>query len=389
MTMSTGKKKRTGAGLVLMILGLALIVTGTAAALGQRTNLFEYAAPAPAPSGDTTARTRLEELGGLIPEYEWCAALRTQNAEASTAAGARMTVTLYAVSEGYFDLHHETPESGRLLTPDDIRSGRAAAVINQSCARELFPGADAVGQTLTYNGREMTVAGVTKSGFRPGETTDAVVWIPMAQADTGNRQETAAPTLEIRAAAPTQAQSAGLKNILGQWLPGGTAWEYGRLRMTVLMPLWLIGAAAGLQALKRLIILAIGKGKELYRGLRERLKNRYPGQMKARLAGAGLLAIAAGAALAGLAYLYLRYLMIPLHTFTDWIPGALVDPNAIIATGKALLAGASGAAVYRTADSAALGLYATWTTCGCLLLCAGGCIRLLARRRGKEELPTD
>ena len=119
MKMNTAKK-RTGAGLILMILGAALILAGAVMTLRLRTGLFEYVVPAPA--GESAA-DRLEEVSGLLSDYEWSAAVRTQEVNASRG-GSGTAVTLYAVSEGWFDLHHETLAEGRVISGEDIRNRR-------------------------------------------------------------------------------------------------------------------------------------------------------------------------------------------------------------------------------------------------------------------------
>ena len=381
MKMKNGRK-RTGTGLVLMILGAALVLAGAVMTLRLPADIFEYALPAPAPAAGAPVRTLLEKLDDILAEREWTAALRTQDADVSDpVTGRRTAVTVYAVGEGYFDLHHETPSAGQLLSADDIRTGRNAAVINRSCAEALFPGKDPTGQKLTCGGMELEIVGVTAGGFRPGETGDAVAWIPLTAADTADRQGTS--TLEVRVAAASRAEQSVLKNLLAQWSPGGTALDYGRLRLGAFMPLWLLGAAAGLLLLKKLFSFAAGKGKLLIRALREKAEARYPGQMKAVIAGTVLLAAAGAAAVAGCVYLYLAYLAAPLYTFTDWVPEAFLDPKAVLATAKALLTGAAGAAAFRSADAAAIGIYAAWITCGCLFFTAGLCARLLYRRRAR------
>lgn len=371
MKMNTAKK-RTGAGLILMILGAALILAGTVMTLRLRNGIFEYVVPAPA--GESAA-DRLEEISGLLSDYEWSAAVRTQEAGVSRG-GSGITVTLYAVSEGWFDLHHETLAEGRAISGEDVRSRRKSAVINQAAASALFQGLDPTGQSFSCGSGDFEVVGVVKGGYRIGETADAVVWIPVTLADP---ESTLPSTMEIRAFSGSQAQSVVLKNLLAQWSPGGTAFDHRRLRLTAFMPLWLLGAAAGFLLLRTLFSAAFRKGKLLARGIREMLKDRYPGQMKARILGTALLIIAGAALLAAGTWLWLTFAMMPLYTFTDWIPEALVDPDAVSLTVKTLLTGAAASAQYRSADAAAMGMFSAWIAAGTILFSAGLCVRLIAR----------
>ena len=373
-------KKRSGAGLILMILGIIIILAGCALTLLQRTGIFEYVLPAPSFSPDTPSSSSLEELSGILSGYEWSAAVRTQNVSAAAVSetGNRETATVYAVSEAFFDLHHETLLEGRYISGDDIRNSRKVAVISQNGAAALFPGLDPLGQVISCSGNNLEIVGITRGGFRIGETNSSVIWFPYTLANTINQSSS---TLEIRVFSDSQAQSIILKNLLAQWSPDGTSYDYNRLRLTALMPLWLFGAAAGFLLIRRLVSFVITNGKQRYQSIREQLKTRYPGQMKAAFLGFLLLATASAAVCAGCIYLYLAYLMIPLYTFTDWIPEALVDPKAIIATARSLLTLASTAALYRSSDATAISLYSSWILCGSLLFTVGLCVRFLSARR--------
>ena len=144
-------KKRTGAGLILMILGAALIRAGAWMALRARADIFEYVLAAPA--GDQIS-SQLEELSVILADDEWSADVRTQGVSAGHDRNGA-SVTLYAVSEGYFDLHHETFTEGRPLSGEDIRSRRKAAVINRAAASALFQGLDPVGQVFSCGGNNL------------------------------------------------------------------------------------------------------------------------------------------------------------------------------------------------------------------------------------------
>ena len=376
MTMNE-KKKRTGSGLVLIIFGIFLILAGTVPALLLPSDLFEYVLPAPAISADTTAQALTDSLRETLEGFEWSAAFRTQNTEISASATAvRQTVTLYAVGEGYADLHHETLLSGSYITGEDIRNGRKAALINQSCAFSLFPSTDPIGQTLICNGKELEIIGVTKEGFRPGEAADHIIWIPFPLAET---KSPGTMTLEIRVRSGSQAKNNILKTLLSQWHTGGTAHDFSRLRLETLMPLWFLGAVAGFQLLKLLTEKTVRVKKDLCRSFRARLETSYPGQLKGALLGTILIGICAAALLLACIYAFLSYLMIPLYTFTDWIPEAFVDPNAVAATVRRLLPGAAVSGQYFSSDSTAYRLYSSWIAAGCLLFSAGVALRFLAK----------
>ena len=384
-TTGNGKKKRTGAGLLLATAGLLLILAGSAMTLRLPADRFEYVVPAPAFSADAPVQDTLDGLSETLEGYAWSAALRTQGAPVSCAGSNRGTATLYAVSERYFDLHHETLRAGRYISAEDIRTRRKAAVVNRRAADALLPGQDPLGRTLTCGGMELEIVGVTDGGFRPGETDEILLWVPVSLADTGSL---GAATLEILVKADSQAQAAILKNLLTAWSPAGTAGSYARLRLSAFMPLWLLGAVAGFLLLKTLGKKAAALAKQLWQALKEKQKARYPGQMKGSIAGAVLLGLLGAAAIAGCVYGFLAYLTLPLYTFTDWIPEAFVDPDAVIATAKNLLTAAAPATVSYSRATTAFRLYAAWIRWGSLLLAAGIAVRTVTRIRLRREDPS-
>lgn len=373
------RRKRTGAGLILMILGAGLTLAGAVLSLLQPDRVAEYAAPAPAASAGKPVQERLKELEPLMDGLEWTAALRMQNASISgEGSGRRLDATLYGVSEGYFDLRHETLLSGRYITGEDIRSGRKTAVVSKNCADALYPGADPLGRFLNWEEERLEIVGVTAGIWHPGESNDALIWIPVSAADTENRRGTA--TLEVRVRVNNRAAAAAAKTQLTQWAPEGTTWDWARLKLAAFMPLWLTGAAAGFLALRRLIRVIAGKEKQLAGTLRERMKTRYPGQMKGAIVGASLLGLLLAALIPACVYGYLAFVTMPLYTFTDWIPEAFLDPGAVITTAKALLSGAAVSVEYRTAGAAAFGIFAAWISAGTLLFAAGLVSRLIWRK---------
>ena len=65
----------------------------------------------------------------------------------------------HIVSHGYLETLEVSLISGRQFTPrDDVRAERVA-ILNQSAAKELFPGESAVGRSIAYDG-EIRVVGV-------------------------------------------------------------------------------------------------------------------------------------------------------------------------------------------------------------------------------------
>jgi len=82
-------------------------------------------------------------------------------------------------SASYFDVLGVEPAAGRLLVASDERLDPAVAVISHRYWQRRFGGgADVVGRTLGYNGRVLTIVGVSPpafSGLEPGTSVDVTV----------------------------------------------------------------------------------------------------------------------------------------------------------------------------------------------------------------------
>lgn len=68
--------------------------------------------------------------------------------------------------------------SGRVLSKDDVEQGRFVAVINQSTARQLFPGLPYLGQKFSAGGQSFTVVGVVEDAMHVNAFSD--IWVPVS-----------------------------------------------------------------------------------------------------------------------------------------------------------------------------------------------------------------
>lgn len=96
-----------------------------------------------------------------------------------TGAGDPARVAGARVSPGLFEMLGATPVAGRLFTPDDALADEpVVAVLSHGFWRERF-GADpnAIGQTVTLDGRPVTIVGVTPPSFYFPDR-DARLWVP-------------------------------------------------------------------------------------------------------------------------------------------------------------------------------------------------------------------
>ncbi|MGH8075738.1 MAG: ABC transporter permease [Lysobacter sp.] len=67
---------------------------------------------------------------------------------------------------------------GRVPSADDVARGRFVAVLNESTASKLFPGAKAVGQTLNVGGQQFEIIGVVEDTLQLNAYSD--IWAPIS-----------------------------------------------------------------------------------------------------------------------------------------------------------------------------------------------------------------
>ena len=108
---------------------------------------------------------------------------------------------------GYFALMNIPLERGRDFSAADREGSGDVAVLNQTFADALFPGGDAVGRTISSNGRTVTIIGVAHDAkYRTlGENPRNFIYVPFAQWYIGRqhvlikmRPDAQAPTNAVR-----------------------------------------------------------------------------------------------------------------------------------------------------------------------------------------------
>jgi predicted permease len=114
------------------------------------------------------------------------------------------------VSDGYFPALGIPVKSGRAFTESDRASSEPVAVVNETLARTLWPGQDAVGQMVTQDGgrRVVGVVGDVHHGG-PESLGGSEMYLPMRQ--TGDY---AAMRLVVRTALPPDSLAAGIRTAL-------------------------------------------------------------------------------------------------------------------------------------------------------------------------------
>ena len=375
------KQKKARYGLLLIILGVLVTAAGILSFLFVPDG-FDYVIPAPEISGETPVEETLDKLKNTM-ESPWAAALRQQRVPVSAVSGGKQnaSATVYAVSEGFFDIFHETLAEGRLLNRVDLESGTVRALVNGKGAQTLFTGGSALGRNVSAEGQTLEIVGILDGGFVPGETDDILLYIPITAA---NKATFHFQTLEIKTRLTGREEKAAAAAVLKNQLAGGTLQDTGKLRLAALMPLWLMACAAGFFLLRFLFGLIRKLALRQRDRLREELRDQYASRVAPKAALRGLLLLLLFAGWLFAAWLLLSLIVTPLYTFTDWIPDSPADPASVIACAKNLLTASSSSVVCKNRASAALDVSAALIRAGSLILLAGLGGQLFASRQGSK-----
>jgi predicted permease len=114
------------------------------------------------------------------------------------------------VSEGYFESAGIRLQAGRAFTDGDRESSEPVVIVNQTLARTLWPGQDALGQVMTQDGGRRVVAVVADVRHEALEKVGgSELYLPMRQtADYG------AVNLVLRTVLPPERMAAGVHAVL-------------------------------------------------------------------------------------------------------------------------------------------------------------------------------
>jgi predicted permease len=99
-----------------------------------------------------------------------------------SSAGQALRLKGQVVSGHAFDVLGVRMSRGRAFLPEEDRTPgtHPVAVIGYALAQRLFPGDDAIGQSIMLNGRAFTIVGVAPPGFAgPDRLSSAEVWMPL------------------------------------------------------------------------------------------------------------------------------------------------------------------------------------------------------------------
>ena len=106
---------------------------------------------------------------------------RAQAGVTLVAGGRNWTTSLFGVGADFGLIQDWGIAEGRGITPGEARRGAKIAVIGLTVARELFEGADPIGQRIRINRTPATIVGVLeeKGATSWGQDQDDTIWMPL------------------------------------------------------------------------------------------------------------------------------------------------------------------------------------------------------------------
>lgn len=112
----------------------------------------------------------------------------TTTSEVSVYQGDRVSrLDMRRVDANYWKIMQFKLLAGRLPDEDDDRLGRMVAVVNATTARQLFPGAGAVGQRISVNGQAFEIIGVVADVIHINAYAD--IWAPLSTFPSSNYRD--------------------------------------------------------------------------------------------------------------------------------------------------------------------------------------------------------
>jgi len=150
-----------------------------------------------------------------VPHVQVTVPVVQGNGEISHAGRSRR-VTIYGVGPDFSRAFGMRAAAGEFLPPDDPRAARAFVVLGAKSAKELYGGANPLGQRLRVGGERYRVVGVMEAkGQVLGFDLDDTVYIPAARAlDMFNRESLMEIDLTYEPTAPLAEVEAGIRRIL-------------------------------------------------------------------------------------------------------------------------------------------------------------------------------
>lgn len=122
-------------------------------------------------------------IDALPPGSRWAILIPVVGIPVRAPDGGETPLNLQVIAGSFFAIHGMQADVGRLLTPHELESGNAVAVLGSRSAELLFPRGNAVGQSVRIQGERYIVVGVARAqGRMLGASLDETVYASLRSA---------------------------------------------------------------------------------------------------------------------------------------------------------------------------------------------------------------
>jgi putative ABC transport system permease protein len=118
-------------------------------------------------------------VASLAPGTRWAAYAAARLDVESRYNHKPRQATVFAVTDGYFDIKRMQPAKGRLFAPQEYEKSTSVVVIGDEIAKFYFPGIEPIGREVIIKGVPYAIVGVMeKQGSAFGRSFDQIVLAP-------------------------------------------------------------------------------------------------------------------------------------------------------------------------------------------------------------------
>lgn len=260
----------------------------------------------------------------------WALTSQNESVSLSGEGGGTALATLQGVWGDTNALPGMLARFGRTFYQEELTSGEKVMLITEKLAIALFRTGDPVGRLVQLEGENYRVVGILRQERTVGDHDAYTAYVPLLALDsTGYQTETL--MLSARPVEGAGATTRFAKDMEGL-CPGGETHLLSKERARALLPLRLLGVAAGLCVMISLARWSKGLLMKWYRAEKQRLETSYLRRLLPRIAMEVLAAAGMGAALLLGLWALVQLALEPVYTFPEWIPAVLVEWSDISET---------------------------------------------------------
>lgn len=323
--MKRGKLRRVPCALVAFGLLAALVSMGI---LTSTPDALQYAVAAPQGENDVRqALTAKEDTAEQLADCTEAVAIgAVSEMESVSAGGESGSATVYAVGEGWFEVHPVFLRDGRRMTETELKQGDRVALLDENLAFSLFGSELPEDAKASIGGEEYAVIGTVRHRRSVGEAAPHCAYVPLLSEPDARRD------VLMIAAKPVPGSGARTMfetTMRSSWRDDGSFYSIEKEAMRQMM-------------LPRMIVLVFGMSAILamFRGMnraaagmaaryREKLRWNYFNRTFWMLARMIVLCLMGYCALLALLYGLASFSIEPLTVFTEWVPENIVEWSSL------------------------------------------------------------